>query len=90
MEGIVIVLALTKAVTDLAVVAASTATAVLFAGTAAEIAILGTCTICDTANPIITSSGVDVLIEETLCPGEELVADMNGDCVLVDPTQQPN
>jgi hypothetical protein len=31
MEGIVIVLALTKAVTDLAVVAASTATAVLFA-----------------------------------------------------------
>jgi len=43
------------------------------------------CTLCEIAQPMVSWSGIDKMIEETLCPGEELVVDMNGDCILVTP-----
>lgn len=59
----------------------------LFVLTAGEIGLYNECTLCEIAQPMVSWSGIDKMIEETLCPGEELVVDMNGDCILVTPDQ---
>ena len=57
---------------------------VIFGGTAAEIGIKGKCSLCEFVEPLVVESGISEFIEETLCPGEELVADPGtGDCRLV-------